>query len=140
MVKRFFIIVLFFCLATISFAQSTNYIIHAIPLGKVDSEIYTEDWADTFLTTNNEWILSYEGIWVTISEDGKTISISEDRPNFVDASYIIPSEEFIAREESLWNLPGELQTKKFKYDYKECDSLLYLVISVKLERNQERHF
>ena len=137
--KKLLTIVLFVCLTTISFAQSSDYTIHAIPVGNADSEIYAEEWADTYLTDNNEWIICYEGVWVTLSEDGKTITISEKRPNFVDASYILSPDEFIAHEEAMWDLPGDKQTKKFKYDYKIHGNTRYLVITVKAELSKKRH-
>ena len=137
--KKIVTILLFVCLTTISFAQSTNYIIHAIPVGNADSEFYAEEWADTYLTSNNEWIIAYENVWITLSEDGNTITISEHRPNFIDASYILSSDEFIAYEEAVWDLPGDKQTKKFKYDYKIHDNTRYLVITVKVESQKKRH-
>ena len=137
--KKILTIVFFFCLATTAVAQSTKYIVHAIPIGKADSEIYAEEWADTYLTDNNEWIITYEGIWITLSEDGKTITISEKRPNFVDASYILSPDEFLKKEKNAWNLPGEKQRKKFKYDYKTEGDTRYLVITVKVKSPKKRH-
>ena len=138
--KKLLTIMLFVFVTTVSFAQSTTFITHAIPIGKAGDEHYLDEWADTYLSTNKQWIIAYEGVWVMLSEDGKTVSISEYKPKFTDALTIISSEEFMAYEEKQWNLPGEVQTKKFKYDYKDYNGLRYLVVTVKFEKNQKRHF
>ena len=135
--KKIFAIMLFLFMAATSFAQSANYIIHAVPIGLAGDEHYQDEWADTYLTIKKEWIIAYEGIWVTLSEDGKTVTISEKKPQFTDALNTISSEEFIAYEYMQWNLPGEEQTKKFKYDYKDYKNNRYLVITVKVE-NQKK--
>jgi hypothetical protein len=60
-------------------------------------------------------------------------------PILVDASYILSSDEFIAHEEAMWDLPGDKQTKKFKYDYKIHGDTRYLVITIKAELLKKRH-
>lgn len=132
--KKLLTIVLFVFVATVSFAQSATFITHAIPIGKAGDEYYLDEWADTHLSTDKQWIIAYEGIWVMLSEDGKTVTISEHRPIFTDALEVISSEEFIALEKEQWDLPGDVQTKKFKYDYKDYNGLRYLVITVKFEK------
>ena len=130
--KKIFAIVVFFLTAIVSFAQSSDFIIHAVPIGKSADSSNMEEWADTYLTTNKQWVIAYEGVWVMLSKDGKTVTITDEKPEFTDAVEVnISSEEFIFYEEVQWNLPGEVQTKKFKYDYKDYKDLRYLVITVK---------
>ena len=82
MKKIFALIVMSVCFAT-TFAQcSTEVITHKIPLGEKCYWPKNSDWATLYYTTEYNWIVVYNNVWVTLSKDGKSVTITEKKPEF----------------------------------------------------------
>lgn len=135
-VKRTFALFVFvFTFVATSFAQSlatTEFITYKVPLHEKLYWPKHSDWATLYYTTDGNWIVTDNGVWCVLSNNGTKLDIYNERPNFEDiCKYKLSIEDYVKLEDRLWDFDDKPQIKKFRYTFETDDVQTYLIITVK---------